>query len=37
MLPCMAQDGITPLGQFQIEVSKSREVSCTDRIEGLKP
>ena len=31
------QDGITPLGQFQIEVSKSREVSCTDRIEGLKP
>jgi len=30
-------DGITPLGQFKIEVSKSKEVSCTDRIESLTP
>ena len=30
-------DGITPLGQFKINVNPSKEVSCLDRISGLIP
>ena len=30
-------DGITPLGQFKIDINPDKEVSCLDRISGLIP